>query len=100
MTGSVMVVATSKGGAGKSTLVACLATLWHDRGRQVNLVDADPNQTLSRWHAKGGVLSRLPIFKEADETELIRCIGDAAKVSEVTVVDCPGVGNQIGRAHV
>jgi Mrp family chromosome partitioning ATPase len=54
--GRVILAATAKGGAGKSTTIACLACWWQAAGRSIALVDADPNRTLTRWHAKGAAL--------------------------------------------
>lgn len=47
----VIVLASSKGGTGKTTLAAALAVEARRRGRRVALVDADPQQSLARWHA-------------------------------------------------
>lgn len=38
-----------KGGTGKSTSTGYLAHVWHERGRRVLVVDADPQGTVSRW---------------------------------------------------
>ncbi|MGE0724663.1 MAG: division plane positioning ATPase MipZ [Alphaproteobacteria bacterium] len=94
MTGRVLVAATGKGGAGKSTVIACLASHWSRRNRSVALVDADPNRTLSRWHAKGGALSRLTLRAETDEHAIIPLISDLAASHDLVLVDCAGFGNQ------
>src|SRR5262245_17763619 len=39
-----------KGGCGKSTLAICVAAELSSRGRNVLLVDADPQQTAVTWH--------------------------------------------------
>ena len=46
----VIVVAASKGGTGKTTLAAALAVEASNRGREVMLLDADPQQSLARWY--------------------------------------------------
>ena len=94
MTGRVLVAATGMGGAVKSTLISCLATYWHRRGYRVALVDADPNRTLSRWHAKGGSLSALTLRAETDEHAIIPLIGELAAGHDLILVDCAGFGNQ------
>src|SRR5712692_2948406 len=90
----VLVAATAKGGAGKSTTIACLAVYWHRAGRQVALLDADPNRTLTRWHGKGNVLSEMTLRTELDEHAIIPTIGDLARGSDLVLVDCAGFGNQ------
>src|SRR5712691_4736983 len=90
----VLVAATAKGGAGKSTTIACLAVYWHKAGRQVAIVDADPNRTLTRWHGKGNVLSQMTLRTELDEHAIITTIGELAQDSDLVLVDCAGFGNQ------
>jgi chromosome partitioning protein len=90
----VLVAATAKGGAGKSTTIACLAVYWHKAGRKVALLDADPNRTLTRWHGKGNVLSEMTLRTELDEHAIISTIGELARASDLVLVDCAGFGNQ------
>ncbi|MSP49525.1 MAG: ParA family protein [Alphaproteobacteria bacterium] len=92
--GKILVAATGKGGAGKSTTVACLASHWHKSGRKVALVDADPNQTLTRWHGKGNALSELTLRTQMDEHAMIPTIADMAEGHDIVIVDCAGFGNQ------
>lgn len=47
----VVAVAQRKGGAGKSTLAANLATAFAGLGERVALLDTDPQKTLGHWHA-------------------------------------------------
>jgi chromosome partitioning protein len=93
-TGKILVAATGKGGAGKSTTVACLATFWHKAGRKVALIDCDPNQTLTRWHAKRNVLFEMTLRTELDEHAIIPTIAEMASNHDVVLVDCAGFGNQ------
>ncbi len=93
--GKILVAATGKGGAGKSTMVACLATFWHKAGRKVALIDCDPNQTLTRWHAKRDALSEMTLRTELDEHAIIPTIADLAGNHDVVLVDCAGFGNQV-----
>jgi chromosome partitioning protein len=90
----VLVAATAKGGAGKSTTIACLAVFWHKAGRKVALLDADPNQTLTRWHGKGNVLSEMMLRTELDEHAIIPTIDELSPQSDIVLVDCAGFGNQ------
>ena len=49
MTASIVTVAQSKGGAGKTTVAVQLATAMLAAGHEVCLVDVDPQGSLSRW---------------------------------------------------
>jgi chromosome partitioning protein len=51
MAGTVITIAQQKGGAGKTTLAAHLAIAWTGQGRNVALVDIDPQGSLAAWHA-------------------------------------------------
>lgn len=48
----VIAVAQRKGGAGKSTVAANLATALAAAGQRVGLLDTDPQGTLTRWRAE------------------------------------------------
>jgi chromosome partitioning protein len=90
----ILVAATGKGGAGKSTTIACLATYWHRAGHRVALLDADPNQTLTRWHAKGSALAAMTLRTEPAEDRIIPIVGDLADRHDLVLIDCPGFGSQ------
>jgi chromosome partitioning protein len=51
---NVIVVASRKGGAGKSTLTAHLAAHAHKATRPCLLIDADPQGSLTLWHGLRG----------------------------------------------
>src|SRR5437868_3641029 len=92
--GKILVAATGKGGAGKSTTVACLAVYWHMAGKRVALIDCDPNQTLTRWHAKRSALAEIALRTQLDEHAIIPTIAEMAGDHDMVLVDCAGFGNQ------
>ena len=49
--GTTIIIAQQKGGAGKTTLAAQLAVLFAGRGLAGAIMDIDPQQSLSAWHA-------------------------------------------------
>src|SRR6266545_6230299 len=49
---NVVTLASRKGGAGKSTLTAHLAACAHAAGRRCLVIDADPQGSLTLWHAR------------------------------------------------
>ena len=61
----ILALANSKGGGGKSTIAACIAAELHRRKKAVSMLDADPQETPTRWHANGGPLGQLPIHTDA-----------------------------------
>jgi len=48
---NIVTMASRKGGAGKSTLTAHLASLCHRAGRRTVVIDADPQGSLTLWHS-------------------------------------------------
>ncbi len=48
----IIIVGCNKGGAGKTTTATNLAVAIARRGKEVCLVDADPQRSGSRWHAE------------------------------------------------
>jgi chromosome partitioning protein len=121
--GRVIVVGNEKGGAGKSTLAALIATAMMYRGSRVAVIDADlRQQTLSRflanrrrWLPAAGVEAPVPMeFKLADDPTLL-ALGDPADAvarfeeaitvamaqSDIVVVDTPGSDTPVSRsAHL
>ena len=63
----VITAATSKGGAGKSTLARSLAAHWFALGHHPALVDADPQRSLANHHDPSGKLAGLPVIAEPEE---------------------------------
>src|SRR4051794_11493707 len=58
---NVLVFASRKGGAGKSTLAAHLATYIAEHSRSTLLIDGDPQGSLSLWHRVRG--QEQPVLK-------------------------------------
>lgn len=62
----VIAVAQRKGGAGKSTIAANLATAFAEAGDRVALLDVDPQRSLARWDELRGQARRAsPLHFEA-----------------------------------
>jgi chromosome partitioning protein len=92
--GRVVTVAQQKGGAGKTTLLAHLAVAFARRGREVALLDADPQGSLALWlsqrEARLGPDSHL--YGEATRESgaaLERRIRALAKEAELVFIDSP-----------
>ena len=90
----IITLATSKGGTGKTTLAAGLATYWQNHGLSVGMVDADPNANLTRWFAKGEI-HNIPITSESDEGAIIDAVDELAGNHDIVIVDIAGFANQV-----
>lgn len=61
----ILTVTNQKGGAGKTTVVECLAMAWHSEGYRTLVVDADEQATAHDWAA-------IAASQELDVPEVIR----------------------------
>ncbi|MDB5472125.1 MAG: ATPase [Caulobacter sp.] len=119
----VIVVGNEKGGAGKSTLAALIATSMLYRGSRVAVIDADlRQQSLSRflanrrsWLPAAGVEAPVPLeyklhddptlLAMADEEEVVSrfesAVGMAMADADLLIIDTPGSDTAVSRcAHL
>ena len=61
----IITCASSKGGVGKSTTVACLAGAFAHAGLSVHVIDLDNNCTISRWFRDAANAAALDFGLEA-----------------------------------
>lgn len=85
--------ASSKGGAGKSTSAVLLATELARRGASVTIIDADPNQPVSRWSRKPGRPDQLTVISDVTEETLLDAIDAAAHKATFVIVDLEGTAS-------
>lgn len=92
MSAPVIVIATTKGGAGKTTLALCLSAQWHVQGLQVGLLDADPQESLASVIGD----ARLPITIrcEPDHQKLNGAIDALRATCDRLIVDTAGFQNR------
>lgn len=84
---AVLAVVHTKGGAGKTTTVAHVASALHERGLRVLAVDADPQQSLWRWHEAAPFPFRVGIMPTK---RLHLEVGGVGGRPDVIVLDTPG----------
>src|SRR5271170_1267180 len=75
----VIVFASPKGGAGKSTSAVVLATELALKGASVTVIDADPNRPVSQWAEKPGKPECLTAVADDSERTTIDTIKDDAR---------------------
>ena len=90
---SVLTIASSKGGPGKTTVCQALAASLAGEFRIVAL-DADPTQALSRWAANTYEGPPVEVPAEPDETRLAHLIASKADTADLVLVDTAGFGNR------
>jgi chromosome partitioning protein len=93
MAATILTVAQQKGGAGKTTLAAHLAVAFTAAGRDVAVVDIDPQQSLSQWYrmrserfgeARAGLLvSQVQGWRSRNAVESL------ARAHDIVLVDSP-----------
>jgi chromosome partitioning protein len=91
---SVLTIASSKGGPGKTTVAMLLAGSLADEGLRVVALDADPTQAFARWAANAYEGAPFESHAEADETRLAHLIDSTASTADVVIVDTAGFGNR------
>src|SRR4051794_29677458 len=79
---TVLVIASSKGGPGKTTLSALILGTLAAEGLPVVAIDADPTGGLHRWATKTYEGPAFECHAEADEERLAHLIGSAAARAE------------------
>jgi chromosome partitioning protein len=92
-TGAIVVMATLKGGSGKSTAAACLASHSQLGGLRTALIDADPQASLLHWRDLGDPPIDLPIVADTSEAVAERARA-LAREAELVVIDTAGFRNR------
>jgi len=93
----VIVFASSKGGAGKTTACVTLACELARQGKDINigvsLIDADPNQHSAAWAKLEGKPDNITLFDEVTEANILDAIEEAENTTPFVLVDLEGVAS-------
>jgi chromosome partitioning protein len=93
----IIVFASSKGGAGKTTaavVLACeLARQGAPKGLNIALIDADPNQHSAAWAKKDGCPENIHLVENATEDSILDAIEAAESKAAFVLVDLEGVAS-------
>ena len=94
MAAKVLTVTSTKGGAGKTTIVMALAGTLAAEGLRVAVVDADPNRAYASWAEGAYEGPPVAVRAEADEARLAEAIDEVAPEADLVLVDTAGFGNR------
>lgn len=90
----VIVMASPKGGVGKSTCAVLLASEFARMGADVTVLDCDPNKSLSRWAAHG-LPNGVTLLNNIGRSEIVPAIRGADGDGKIVIVDLEGVASQM-----
>lgn len=90
----IIVTASSKGGAGKSTLTLVLAQALDAMGASVTIIDADPNRPILRWKS-GRSQSSVQVVGDVTESSIIKVIREQSARRQFVMVDLEGTANRL-----
>lgn len=96
----ITVVASRKGGSGKSTISCNMAAILAGAGKKVALIDKDPQGTSMNWSNSRGELEELasvPTFPVTSGKSMLKTIKDLDKTFEHVIVDLQGVDSEDNR---
>ena len=88
-----VVLANPKGGSGKSTVALVLGQVLATQF-STTIIDADPNQPISKWAADGRVPDGLAVVPNQSERTILDDIDTAIDRSAFVIVDLEGVGSR------
>lgn len=89
----IIVLASPKGGVGKSTTTLVLATELAIRGASITVIDADRNKPLVRWAKREGRPPNITVISDIDEQTIIDTIENAAATTQFVLVDLEGTAS-------
>jgi len=92
--GSILTIASAKGGCGKSALTTILAVNLAAQGRRVAVIDSDPNRGFFDWHRDAYEGPALTVTAESSHLEIVDHAQKLAEEHDVTLVDTAGFSNQ------
>jgi chromosome partitioning protein len=86
----VITFANTKGGAGKTTAVLLLSTELVRQGFRVTILDADPQQWITRWHQLSPQDEKLNVISYVSAANIVRSINEQGNNADYFIVDLPG----------
>lgn len=90
-----IVIASPKGGAGKSTTAILLGTELAHAGADIVMIDCDPNGSLKLWSERGILPERMVCLSDIGESEIVRTIKQHDQDGRIVIVDLEGVASRL-----
>lgn len=90
-----IVIASPKGGAGKSTTAVLLGTELAHAGANVVMLDCDPNQSLTLWADRGPLPDRISVLSSVSESDIVKTIKRHDRDGQIVIVDLEGVASRL-----
>ena len=90
-----IVIASPKGGAGKSTAAVILGTELARAGARVTMLDCDPNGSLTLWAERASLPARMELRNGISESEIVRTIKTHDEDGSIVIVDLEGVASRL-----
>ncbi|MBS4009867.1 MAG: ParA family protein [Roseovarius sp.] len=90
-----VVIASPKGGAGKSTTAVLLGTELAHAGANVVMLDCDPNQSLTLWADRGPLPDRISVLSSISESDIVKTIKLHDTDGQIVIVDLEGVASRL-----
>lgn len=90
-----IVIASPKGGAGKSTTAVLLGTELAHEGVPVTMLDCDPNRSLTLWAEQSDLPSDITVLSDISEADIVRTIKTHDTDGQVVIVDLEGVASRL-----
>lgn len=90
-----IVIASPKGGSGKSTTAIILGTEFAQMGIPITLVDCDPNRSITRWSQQAPMPQNINLTSEVTENTIIKTIKEHDQDGQVVIVDLEGIASRL-----
>lgn len=90
-----IVIASPKGGAGKSTAAILLGTELAYAGASIVMLDCDPNRSLTIWADRGALPDRITVLSSVTESDIVRTIKQNDADGQIVIVDLEGVASRL-----
>jgi len=90
---SIITIATTKGGAGKTTLARLILGRSALSGLKTAALDADSNHTLTDW-VSTAAKSPITVRHELDETKIVPLVAELHGSHDIVVIDMAGAASQ------